>query len=179
MRALTIACDGQIEVVDAEANDYRWLRGIVGGNIEAVDLEPDVTLYLNEEGKLVGLPLNPLASRLAHHHGAIYSDDDVRGPVAIVGFDRSTGDSVELPEQVAVEAVRVMLDPNVPPVRVAPAFWESVAESVYAGIPVVAAIPPDAYDEEPPGVRTCPRCCFSASQTFTVCPARCGFRVTS
>lgn len=145
MRAMTIAVDGQIEIVDGDATNYRWLQAQVEGFIEAVDLEPTVTLYLNEEGKLNGAPLNPLASRLAHHHGAIFADDDVRGPVVVVGFNPADGECAELPETFAVEAVRVMLDERVPPVRIAPTYWQNAAEAVWAGIPVIAGGAPDAF----------------------------------
>lgn len=41
------------------------LQSIVGGYIEAVRLSGDLIMWVNEEGKLKGLPVNPEATRMA------------------------------------------------------------------------------------------------------------------
>lgn len=44
------------------------MRSIVGGNIELVELNEKKTMVINEEGKLISLPLNPSASRIFRAH---------------------------------------------------------------------------------------------------------------
>lgn len=47
----------------------KWLQDAVGGWIEAVYLG-DAVMYVNEEGKLLKLPVNTMATDLyADHHG--------------------------------------------------------------------------------------------------------------
>ena len=49
-------------------NDYRAMQKLVGGTIQAVYTE-DATYVMNDEGKLLGLPLN---RALRNENGAIY-----------------------------------------------------------------------------------------------------------
>lgn len=62
--ALLVRTNGTTErlTYDTET-EYEMLSGGVGGMIEAVTLSPDLILWVNEEGKMNGLPLNPVASR--------------------------------------------------------------------------------------------------------------------
>lgn len=46
--------EGQLDVLQAG----------VGGWVQAVDLSESLTLWVNEEGKLDGLPINPIATRI-------------------------------------------------------------------------------------------------------------------
>lgn len=151
MRALTVQPDGTIELSDAIEEGghvaYEWLRSQVGGSICPIDLEPPepapiiACMYVHDEGKLIGLERNPAAERLANHFGAIFHGDWIAGPVAIVGFDPSEGESVELPAEVAERALFLMLGPEQPPLRVAPTYWQEVAEFVARGVPVITVEP--------------------------------------
>lgn len=143
MHAMTIAPSGAIEIHDTDGK-YDWLHEKIGGWIEAVQLRPDVTMYVDEEHKLKSSEPNEQATRLAHHFGAIYSDDWIGGPTVVIGFNASDGESATLPHDFTLEAARCLLNPSTPPLVVPPTFWESVAESVYEGIPVIAAISPHA-----------------------------------
>ena len=75
MKAVIIPADSRtpVRLVDAELTlDY--LQGAVGGLIEAVNIEEvltdegrkdvDATVFVNEEGKLLGLPVNSRATDL-------------------------------------------------------------------------------------------------------------------
>lgn len=70
-----------------------FLKEKVGGWIEAVAIRDDVMMYLNEEGKLYGLPINDLATNLyVARYGPI---DVIVGDVVFVGWDGSP-DEVDL-----------------------------------------------------------------------------------
>lgn len=78
------------------------LQSVVGGNIEAVNLPKlgDRThLYINEEGKLDGLPVNIPATRLARVYGHIGDEDVIVGPCIVLGGDED-GDEADVPEWV-------------------------------------------------------------------------------
>lgn len=152
MRVMTIATDGTITLRDEEALGLRCLQDIVGGYIEPIDISielggashPGATMFVNEEGKF-SESRNEGATRLAHHFGAIFSDDWVAGNVALVGLPDQEGCTTELPEVFAQEALRIVTGPATPPVQVAPAFWEAVAEAVYAGVPCIAVAAPEDF----------------------------------
>lgn len=61
--ALRVTTTGSVEELDITDNTKSLdvLQGAVGGWVQAIDLDASVTLWLNEEGKLVGLPHNPYA----------------------------------------------------------------------------------------------------------------------
>jgi uncharacterized protein DUF3846 len=81
-------------------SDLDGYRQIVGGNLEAVTLvTPPASLYLNEEGKLDGLPFNHRATALLWAHNSAYRDRDVVvGPAFIVGPPDRRGDDTSAPD---------------------------------------------------------------------------------
>jgi hypothetical protein len=71
---LILTVEGKRIEVKGEKEDgalsYRQLKDAVGGYIEIVRCDPEVTggydhFYCNEEGKLEGLPFNPEATKLS------------------------------------------------------------------------------------------------------------------
>jgi hypothetical protein len=85
-----------VEIVKLDAKPYDQIREVVGGWLECVTL-PDATMYLNEEGKLLGLPINHLATEIAHRDGAIAMHDCICGNVFMVGLPDENGDDLGLP----------------------------------------------------------------------------------
>jgi hypothetical protein len=59
------------------------LQGAVGGYVETVDFGDGCLGWLNEEGKLDGLPINRVATELCRLHQAIALDDYIAGPMVI------------------------------------------------------------------------------------------------
>ena len=78
-----------------EAMTYDEMVGVVHGYIEAVYLD-GVVAYVNEEGKLEGLPKNQVATDLAHAHNAIYGDDWIAGNMLIAGECDDEGEMMPL-----------------------------------------------------------------------------------
>ena len=69
--------------------DYKAVSKFVGGMVEAVTFPNGDLLLLNEEGKLMGLPLNPEATALWRTHftketHSFGYDDYVVGPVIVI-----------------------------------------------------------------------------------------------
>ena len=69
--------DPEVHVVPSGQNpDLKTLQGLVGGLIQPIYYQPGKVMWVNEEGLLLGLPLNMLASAIA--------GQPVVGPVVIM-----------------------------------------------------------------------------------------------
>jgi hypothetical protein len=103
---LYVPPDGPAEVRDIDPT-LDTLQGLVGGNIQAIS-GPGWTAYLNEEGKLLGLPGNAVATALAARLGWIYLFGDLLvGPVIFCGPpDDDDGYDTSVVKQVLDEAAR-------------------------------------------------------------------------
>lgn len=100
--ALVIPADPSIPVhVETVAGlpDYQRLTG---GYIEAVPLDrEDLTLFVNEEGKVVNLERNERADTLWRQlltSGRI-PGDYIAGDAVLVGFDPETGEQIDVPQE--------------------------------------------------------------------------------
>nr|WP_255499089.1 DUF3846 domain-containing protein [Leucobacter sp. cx-169] len=90
------AAPRSILTVEDPEQTLEILQTAVGGNIEFIDLvAPDANMYLNEEGKLLGLPLNNRATTLARK--SIPMGDFIVGDVVIVGAIDDSGDETSAP----------------------------------------------------------------------------------
>lgn len=84
MRGVIVGLTGPLEVVDIDG--LRSMQDVVGGYIELVPLRTRrMSMYVNEEGILQGLPLNRWASVLA--------DQSLFGPALILGPDENGVDT--------------------------------------------------------------------------------------
>lgn len=63
IKAVIVHPDGTVENTEIE-HDYKSYQAVVGGYIEGV-IGSTATMYVNEEGLLMGLPPNPLATLFA------------------------------------------------------------------------------------------------------------------
>lgn len=74
----------QLATIDPELEAFQQ---IVGGYIEPVGLyHMGAGAYINEEGKIYGLPYNEVASLLCHEQNAIFEFDDIAGPMVVFGY---------------------------------------------------------------------------------------------
>lgn len=62
------------------------LQGFVGGYIEALRMDTGQMMFLNEDGKSMGLPFNLIADLLAHDLTGIASHDSIVGDVLIASL---------------------------------------------------------------------------------------------
>ena len=93
--ALRINTDCTTEVLDLEAEAYEQLRDAVGGLIQPVDLRDDLTIWVNEEGKLInGMQANVIGT---HMWTKSYGPTDViMGNVVFTGGTDEDGEHVAL-----------------------------------------------------------------------------------
>ena len=84
-----------VDVIDGEEDtdpNYQMLSDAVAGWIELVRVADDMVMYCNEEGKLMGLPYNHLATLVikgAFEQTRRQFNDVIVGDVVFVGDDGS------------------------------------------------------------------------------------------
>jgi hypothetical protein len=92
MKAIVLPVEG--DVTEVEVGDWRDLGKLVGGWIEIAPTPgAPFTMYVNEEGKINGLPFNARADRLANRYRTW--EDPLVGPAVLVGPPTAAGDDTE------------------------------------------------------------------------------------
>jgi hypothetical protein len=102
MEGMIIRVDGTTEIVTfTKEASYEAIKSAVGGWIECVSLRDDLDMYVNEEGKLLGLPVNATATSIWEAH---YGPTDIIvGDVILTGGADDEGDTLGLnAEQLSV-----------------------------------------------------------------------------
>lgn len=103
MKVAVIAADFAVpvRVDEVDSINLAYLQKQVGGYIEVIDVndyeEPDMSMWLNEEGKIERLPFNPRATALAR--GYIMPGDVIVGDVVMTGGVDHEGESTGLTEE--------------------------------------------------------------------------------
>lgn len=80
----------------ARRNVLAAMQSVVGGNVEAVDLAPTLTMWLNEEG-LYGEPANSFATRFAATYGVDWQV--FHGAAVFTGGCDDAGEVLSLTEE--------------------------------------------------------------------------------
>jgi hypothetical protein len=90
-----------VERVEIKPIDVDAYRALVGGNLEVLGLDqPPASLYVNEEGKLDGLPLNHRATSVLWMHSSVFRGKDVvAGDAFIVGPADEHGNDLTVPAE--------------------------------------------------------------------------------
>ena len=103
INVVTINVDGTLlaETID---RGCEALQQRVGGWIEAVSSDDgQVTLWINEEGKLIGLPINELGTELWYLLNPAAAGYDVLcGPVVVSGGCDEEGETLSIPAELAI-----------------------------------------------------------------------------
>lgn len=72
--------------------DYEDLQRLVGGAVQMLSLSRSTDLYLDEEGKVRGLPVNPAANKVVFlANPGLHHEDFICGPAALVGSRDAAG----------------------------------------------------------------------------------------
>ena len=110
IRAIVIPVDGPLRVEMIAGDRLHHLQGVVGGLIEAVNLSEVLTdtgrrrvactVFVNEEGKLLGLPVNPRATDLCAIKIGGWFLDVIVGDVVVVGWPDDQGGETSCPPEV-------------------------------------------------------------------------------
>jgi hypothetical protein len=101
--------DVQVRAIDIAENNKELenLQREVGGWVQAVELTPTITMWCNEEGKMIGLPLNYAATRIWTK--VFGYTDAIMGKVVFTGGADDEGETLPLSkedEQVILEWVK-------------------------------------------------------------------------
>jgi len=100
---LIIRTNGKVEPI--EINGYKGLKEAVGGLIEACIGGDDYTLWANEEGRLMGLPMNQVAREFVAEMKQIPISNvlSLHGDMVLAGCDGEGGDT-DTPEHIRIIA---------------------------------------------------------------------------
>ena len=94
--ALRINTDFTTEILDLETDSLKKLQEAVGGWVQAADLRDDLTLWCNEEGKLInGMLTNVIGTHLWEKSFGM--TDVIMGDVVFTGGTDDEGDNLALP----------------------------------------------------------------------------------
>lgn len=93
--ALRINTDFTTEILDLDTDTLEKLQGAVGGWVQPVDLRDDLTLWCNEEGKLIGLTPNVIGTHLWEKSFGM--TDVIMGDIVFTGGTDDEGESLALP----------------------------------------------------------------------------------
>lgn len=94
------------DVILADFPDYQSINTALGGWIEAVPTDERVTIYVNEEGKLLDLPANPIAyafwQTVDTYHCTTTPgwNDWIAGPAVILGGTDDEGETLPVPADI-------------------------------------------------------------------------------
>lgn len=99
-RGLIVHMDGTAEVFNHELN-YRELNQVVDGYIEAVNFgKKPYFCYCNEEGKIIKLQQNRVATNLWYNSGqTILIGDYLAGTVIFFGHPDDEGNETDFPQE--------------------------------------------------------------------------------
>lgn len=99
-KAIVIGFDTELSVIDLDAPEgsLKVLQDAVDGWVQAVDLTAKETMWMNEEGKLEGLPFNPIATSIWRE---IFkgSPDYIAGNAVITGGVDDEGETLGLSDE--------------------------------------------------------------------------------
>lgn len=86
MQAAIIPADNTKPIRFDDVNPAESLDTLVGGDFQLVGLRPySMNMYVNENGKLEGLPTNLRATVLCNWAEAIRADDYINGDAVLLG----------------------------------------------------------------------------------------------
>lgn len=94
--AIIVTTDGDVKTTDfVVGNSYEMIRQGVGGYIECVALNNGIDMWVNEEGKLDGLPLNLTATVIFGGNFGL-GRDIIMGDVVFTGGVDEEGETLGL-----------------------------------------------------------------------------------
>lgn len=88
-KAIVLSTEGTLSEIDLDAgNTLKILQSAVAGWVQAVDFAADLTIWVNEEGKIHNLPINAKATQIWTHFFG-YTDLIVGNAVFTGGVDEN------------------------------------------------------------------------------------------
>lgn len=99
IRALQITTEGKTEIITLLPDtQLEQVQKAVGGLVQAIGLDDDLTMWLNEEGKILKLPHNPMAQHLWDNQFG-EGTDYIVGNMVLTGGADSEGETMSLSDK--------------------------------------------------------------------------------
>jgi hypothetical protein len=105
-KVISIRTDNTVEITEVESIEYETLSTAVNGMIELVSISKDIDMWLNEEGKLIGLEPNVIATMLFYK--AFSKFDLVMGNVIITGGSDDEGKTIGLSNESIIDIMTML-----------------------------------------------------------------------
>lgn len=100
MKFITITTDGSCRLFDENWGLYEY-NAFVDGWIEFINFYNNCSLIVNEEGKLIGLDINDLATAIAREFMLPYAFNDIIvGNAILVGATDENGDTTGIDDSI-------------------------------------------------------------------------------
>ena len=105
--ALVIGMDESLEVIDLDAPEgsLKVLQNAVDGYVQAIDLNRDLTMWANEEGKLEGMMTNSIATAIFQARFGMV--DIIVGNAVLTGGVDDEGETIGLTEPQVEQLTRL------------------------------------------------------------------------
>jgi hypothetical protein len=97
MLVATMTANDTIDIIEIDGS-LSSMQSLVGGLIQPIDLLEDVTMWVNEEGLLIDLPYNHLATTFC---GIFGIDTYICGNVFLTGGTDEDGNTMPLKQEYA------------------------------------------------------------------------------
>ena len=108
--ALQIKTDGTLAELDLSQNSLETLQQAVEGLVQAIDIAEDLTMWCNEEGKMIGLPHNPFGQ--AFWEKMYGRTDYIVGDIVLTGGADNEGETIGLTDEQITEIAKVVASVN-------------------------------------------------------------------
>jgi len=109
-KVISIRTDNTVEIKEVESIEYETLSTAVNGMIELVSINEDIDMWLNEEGKLIGLEPNVIATIIWNK--VFPNFDVVMGDVIITGGADEEGNTTGLSDK-SIQDVMVLIQDGI------------------------------------------------------------------
>jgi hypothetical protein len=96
---VVIKAEGTLERLDLSESEQelKSLQNAVGGYVQVIELEDDFTMWVNEEGKLLNLPVNEIATVIWEVRFGL-DTDIICGDVVFTGGMDEDGETLTISE---------------------------------------------------------------------------------
>lgn len=120
--ALQIKTDGTLAELDLSQNSLETLQQAVEGLVQAIDIAEDLTMWCNEEGKMINLPHNPYGQAFwetAFPISEFGRTDYIVGDIVLTGGTDAEGETLGLSVAQVFQikdlarAIRKMVEPQI------------------------------------------------------------------
>jgi len=107
MNALWIKTNGTIDKISIDEDVLSTLQYCVGGYVQCVDFDENISMWCNEDGIADGLPINNRGTDLWYHY--IKSDGLILGDIVLTGPPDDNGYTTELSLEAETEVRNLLM----------------------------------------------------------------------